>query len=132
MTEIKQTSAQTEIPVECSPDKVFVPEVLRRPVLEQVHCLPSSGHPGHATIHLLQNDSGGQLCAKIPSHLYINVKPATFKNHHVIYPPACFNPYPFHNIPGHTLLLLFVTDLPVSNGHTTILTIIDRFSKAPD
>lgn len=115
MTEIKQTSAQTEIPVECSPDKVFVPEVLRRPVLEQVHCLPSSGHPGHATIHLLQNDSGGQLCAKIPSHLYINV-----------------NPYPFHNIPGHTLLLLFVTDLPVSNGHTTILTIIDRFSKAPD
>ena len=48
-----------------------------------------------------------------------------------ISPPRAFsNHSPYLTGPGHTSLLDFVTGLPPSNHFTTILTIVDRFSKA--
>lgn len=56
MTELEQANAQLEIPSECPPEKVYVPESFRLRVMEQVHSLPASGHPGiTSTIQLLQN-----------------------------------------------------------------------------
>lgn len=56
MTEIEQANSQSEVPSVCPPNKVYVPEAFRNRVLELVHSLPSSGHPGiTATIQLLQN-----------------------------------------------------------------------------
>ncbi|XDV25876.1 hypothetical protein PO909_029709 [Leuciscus waleckii] len=55
-TELKLTNVDTEVPLECPPGKLYVPEALREKVLQHVHTLPSSGHPGiTATIHYLQN-----------------------------------------------------------------------------
>lgn len=42
------------------------------------------------------------------------------------YPPVCYSHCP---CPWSHIAIDFVTDLPVSRGHTTILTDIDRFSK---
>jgi len=56
ITELEQANTQDEIPLECPPEKVFVPEPFCLHVMEQVHSLPASGHPGiTATIQLLQN-----------------------------------------------------------------------------
>lgn len=42
---------------------------------------------------------------------------------------ACFNPYLCQDIPGHIYPYIFFTGLPESEGITTILTVVDRFSK---
>ena len=39
-------------------------------------------------------------------------------------------PLPIPSRPGSHIALDFVTGLPMSEGNTTILTVIDRFSKA--
>lgn len=55
-TEIEQLNTQNSFLEECPPDKVFVLAPLRKRLMEQIHCLPSSGHPGiTAFIHLTQN-----------------------------------------------------------------------------
>ena len=45
-------------------------------------------------------------------------------------PKVSYTPYPFHNDLGHTSLLIFLTKLPLSQGNTTILVVVDRFSKS--
>lgn len=58
-TEIDQHNAHNQTPRECPINKVFVPEPLRECLIEQMHCYPSSGHPGITdTIHLTRNQSG--------------------------------------------------------------------------
>lgn len=45
-------------------------------------------------------------------------------------PAGLLHPLPIPQHPWSHIAIDFITDLPVSNGHTAILTIIDRFSKA--
>ena len=53
-----------------------------------------------------------------------------------MFPPAQYapnarllnKPYPFHNGRGRTCRRIFLTDLPPSQGNTTILVVVDRFS----
>ncbi len=45
-------------------------------------------------------------------------------------PAGLLEPLPIPQRPWSHLAVDFVTDLPSSNGYTTILVIIDRFSKA--
>lgn len=131
MTEIEQTNAQTEIPVDCPPDKVFVPETLRKRVMDQVHCLPSSGHPGiTTTIHLLQKRFWWPtLCTDATTFVHQCQICNTQKPSRQL-PAGLLQPLPLPHRPWSHITIDFVTDLPVSNGHTTILTVIDRFSKA--
>ncbi len=54
MTELDQVNLQEPSPHECPPDKTFVPQELRRKVIQHVHSVLSSGHPRiTATLHLL-------------------------------------------------------------------------------
>ncbi len=56
MTEIAQINRQNPPPRNCPPELSYVPETLRKKLLQQVHNFPSSGHPGiNATIQLLKN-----------------------------------------------------------------------------
>uniref|UniRef100_A0A4W5RHC5 Integrase catalytic domain-containing protein n=1 Tax=Hucho hucho TaxID=62062 RepID=A0A4W5RHC5_9TELE len=45
-------------------------------------------------------------------------------------PGGSYSPYPFHNGRGRHLSADLLTDLPPSQGNTTILVIVDRFSKS--
>lgn len=55
-TKIEQINSRSEILSACPPNRVYVPDTLRNRILEHVHALPSTGHPGiTTTIQLLQN-----------------------------------------------------------------------------
>ncbi len=45
-------------------------------------------------------------------------------------PDGLLQPLPIPQRPWFHIAIDFITDLPLSRGHTTILTVIDRFSKA--
>ncbi|KAL0160140.1 hypothetical protein M9458_043865, partial [Cirrhinus mrigala] len=94
------------------------------------HSTPSSGHPGiEATLHLLNNRfwwptlhpdtitfvKNCAICnmSKVPRQL----------------PAGLLQPLPVPRRPWSHIALDFITDLPSSHGHTTILTVIDRFFK---
>lgn len=130
MEEIQRAHQQEPPPANCPPNKHFVPQGLRLRVMQWVHSSLSSGHPGIAhTLRLLQNSfwwpsmtkdvvtyvKSGQTCAqsKTPKELHSGL----------------LQPLPIP-LPWSHLSIDFVTDLSLSNGFTTVLVIIDRFSKA--
>ncbi|KAI2665857.1 Transposon Tf2-6 polyprotein [Labeo rohita] len=130
MTEITEAQVLDPPPANCPADLTYVPPNLRQRVLSEVHSVPSSGHPGiEATHHLLSNKFWWptmrpntidfvRRCAicnmsKVPRHLLAGLH----------------QPLPVPQRPWSHIALDFVTDLPPSNGHTTILSVVDRFSK---
>ncbi len=111
--------------------KKYVPSNLRLTLLDSVHTSPGSGHPGsHRTLSLLRNRywwpnmtrdvtryvRGCSICAisSTPRHL----------------PEGKLVPLPIPRRPWSHLGVDFATDLPPSNGFTTILVVVDRFSKS--
>ncbi|KAI2667669.1 Transposon Tf2-9 polyprotein [Labeo rohita] len=130
LTEIQEAQTQDPTPAECPDDRTYVPSELRSRVLTEVHSAPSSGHPGiEATLRLVSNRfwwpslrsdtinhiRGCSVCntTKVPRRL----------------PAGLLQPLPIPQRPWSHLAIDFITDLPPSLGHTTILTIVDRFSK---
>lgn len=49
--------------------------------------------------------------------------------HLIVLPKVSIRPLPIPSRPWSHIVVDFVTGLPPSNGHTAILTIVDRFSK---
>ncbi|KAL0154119.1 hypothetical protein M9458_050578 [Cirrhinus mrigala] len=130
MTEISEGHTQDPPPANCPDHLTYVPLSLRTRVLAEVHSTPSSGHPGiEATLHLLNNRfwwptlrpdtitfvKNCAICnmSKVPRQLTAGL----------------LQPLPVPRRPWSHIALDFITDLPSSHGHTTILTVIDRFSK---
>ncbi|KAL0186270.1 hypothetical protein M9458_017940, partial [Cirrhinus mrigala] len=131
ITEIAEAQTQDPPPEECPVNLTYVPRNLRSRVLSEVHSVPSSGHPGiEATLHLLKNRfwwptmrldtinfiKACAACntAKVPRRL----------------PAGLLQPLPVPQRPWSHVAVDFVTDLSPSNGYTTILSVVDRFSKA--
>ncbi len=131
MTEIAEAQNADPSPAETPPNLTYVPQVLRQRVLKLVHSAPSSGHPGiAATIQLLNNRF---WWPSIPTDTITYIKNCETcnisKSPHQL-PAGLLHPLPIPQRPWSHIAIDFVTDLPVSQGHTTILTVIDRFSKA--
>lgn len=131
MTLIQQHNSQHAPPTTCPPDKVYVPPTLRDQILNHTHCLPSSGHPGiTATIHLLQNRFWWE---SLPKDTIAFIQQCQTCNAHKTprqLPAGLLQPLPIPQRPWSHIAIDFITDLPVSQGNTVILTVIDRFSKA--
>ncbi|KAL0173462.1 hypothetical protein M9458_029430 [Cirrhinus mrigala] len=130
MTEIAEAQTQDPTPADCPEHLTYVPLILRPRVLAEVHSVSSSGHPGiEATLHLISNRfwwstlrqdtinfiRNCTICntSKVPRHL----------------PAGLLQPLPLPQRPWSHIAVDFVTDLPSFNGHTTILSVVDRFSK---
>ncbi|KAL0173711.1 hypothetical protein M9458_029679 [Cirrhinus mrigala] len=101
MEEIQQSVIHEPAPEDCPPTKQYVPQDLRH--------RSCSGE-------VMNYVKACSVCAqsKTPKEL----------------PSGLLKPLPIPQRPWSHLSVDFVTDLPPSNGYTTILVIIDRFSKA--
>ena len=117
-------------PSACPPNHLFVPPDLRSEVLQWAHSTQLTCHPGiQRTKDVVQRrfwwtsldeDIRGfvNACPTCNQH-----KPA----HHA--PAGLLHPLPVPHRPWSHISLDFVTGLPPSSGNTTILTVVDRFSK---
>ncbi|KAI2646606.1 Transposon Tf2-6 polyprotein [Labeo rohita] len=130
MTEITEAQTQDPPPADCPGDRTYVPAALRQRVLSEVHSVPSSGHPGiEATLHLLRNRFWwATLRADTITFIKQCMTCNTSKAQHQL-PAGLLQPLPVPKRPWSHLAVDFVTDLPSSQGHTTILSVVDRFSK---
>ena len=117
-------------PSACPPNRLLVPPNLRSEVLQWAHSTKLTCHPGiQRTKDVVQRrfwwtsldeDVRGfvKACPTCNQH-----KPA----HHA--PAGLLHPLPVPHRPWSHISLDFVTGLPPSSGNTTILTVVDRFSK---
>lgn len=130
-TEIEQYNAQNPVPAGCPTGKVFVPEPFRTQLIQQIHCLPSSGHPGiTATVHLTQNHYWWPTLTVDVMQFVKRCENCNMHKASHQAPAGLLQPLPLPQRPWSHIAIDFITDLPLSNHCTTILTIIDRFSKA--
>ncbi|KAL0175542.1 hypothetical protein M9458_027872, partial [Cirrhinus mrigala] len=130
MTEITESHAQDPPPGDCPVNLTYVPAHLRTRVLSEVHSNPSSGHPGiEATIDLLRNRFWWQ---SLRPDTITFIKRCSVCNTSKVprqLPAGLLQPLPVPNRPWSHIAVDFITDLPASNGLTTILSVVDRFSK---
>ncbi|KAI2647533.1 Transposon Tf2-6 polyprotein [Labeo rohita] len=130
MTEIAEAQIQDPSPANCPADLTYVPLCLRPRVLTEVHATPASGHPGiEATLRLLGNRF---WWATIRQDTIKFIRDCAICNTTKVprrLPAGLLQPLPVPQRPWSHIAMDFITDLPPSNGHTTILSVVDRFSK---
>ncbi len=131
MTEISEAQITDPPLAESPPNLTYVPHTLCHRVIQLVHSTPSSGHPGiAATIQLLTNRFWWPtLPADTIAHIRNCPTCNMSKSSHQL-PAGLLQPLPTPQCPWSHIAIDFVTDLQLSRGHTTILSNIDRFSKA--
>ncbi len=131
MTEITEAQVTDPQPAETPRNLTYVPQVLRQRVMQLVHSNPSSGHPGIAATLQLLNNKFWWSTLRIDTITFIQNCTVcnTSKSPHQL-PAGLLHPLPIPQRPWSHIAIDFVTDLPSSQGHTTILTVIDRFFKA--
>uniref|UniRef100_A0A9J7WUR7 Gypsy retrotransposon integrase-like protein 1 n=1 Tax=Cyprinus carpio carpio TaxID=630221 RepID=A0A9J7WUR7_CYPCA len=131
ITEISASQQRHPAPPECPGDRLFVPPELRDRVLRWVHCTPSAGHPGiTATTQLVSNRFWWtSLRADVIKFVHQCSTCNMIKSSH-LKPAGLLQPLPVPRRPWSHIAVDFVTDLPQSQGYTTILSVIDRFSKS--
>ena len=113
------------------PNRLFVPSPLRAKVLNWGHALKLTGHPGASRTEefLRRRFWWPGLSSDVKTFVAACDVCARSKNTHR--PPAgLLHPLAIPSRPWSHIAVDFVTGLPPSEGHDTILTIIDRFSKA--
>lgn len=113
------------------PDRLFVPDSVRSEVLQWVHTSRFACHPGaNRTLSLLQRyfwwPSMDKDTRSYVSACQVCARGKASHNH----PSGLLQPLQIPSRPWSHIALDFVTGLPPSQGKTTILTIVDRFSKA--
>ncbi len=131
MEELQREQQQDPTPDQCPPNRQYVPHNLRPQIMQWVHASISSGHPGISrTLHLLQNSfwwsSMSRDVTTYVKYCQVCAQSKTPKE----LPSGLLQPLPIPQRPWSHLSIDFVNDLPHSDGFTTILVIIDRFSKS--
>ena len=117
-------------PSACPPNRLFVPTPLRSDVLQWAHSSPLTCHPGiQRTKEVVQQRFWWVTLAE-DTREFVNACPVCNQHKPSHQAPAGFlQPLPVPHRPWSHISLDFVTGLPPSNGHTTILIVVDRFSK---
>ena len=127
---VKRATVDLPVPVGCPPDRLFVPPELRSQVVHWAHTSLLSCHPGvRRTVFVVrQRFWWPGVVASVKEYVAACPVCARHKSSHR--PSAgLLHPLPVPSRPWSDISLDFVTGLPLSEGNTTILTIVDRFSK---
>ena len=118
-------------PSGCPDGSQYVPEGMRAQVIQWGHSSRLSGHPGsNRTLTFIQRKFWWpEMREDVQNFVAACSVCAQAKVTHQS-PQGLLQPLPIPHRPWSHIALDFVTGLPPSNHNTTILTIIDRFSKA--
>ncbi len=110
--------------------KEYVPSTLRLTLLDSVHTSPGSGHPGsNRTLSLLQGRYWWPNMARDVGRYVKGCSVCAISSTPRKLPEGKLVPLPIPRRPWSHLGIDFATDLPPSDGYTTILVVVDRFSK---
>ncbi|KAI2668506.1 Transposon Tf2-11 polyprotein [Labeo rohita] len=131
MEEIQRAQQDEPTPPECPANRQYVPQALRHRTLQWIHTSLGSGHPRiHRTTTLVCNafwwPSMNRDIANFVKSCTICAQTKTPRE----LPAGLLQPLPITHRPWSHLSIDFIMDLPNSQGHTAILVIVDRFSKA--
>ncbi|KAL0150837.1 hypothetical protein M9458_053856 [Cirrhinus mrigala] len=119
--EIQQATLQEPAPPECPEGKAYVPRSQWLTLLGTAHGSLGSGHPGSSrTLSLLQYHYWWPSMHRDTISL----------THPVNFLQANWFLYPIPQRPWSHIGVDFITDLPVSEGNTCVLVIVDHFSKS--
>ena len=129
--DIEKALSNRAIPSQCPPDKMYVPEAFRTQLITWAHSSLTAGHPGETRNHKLLAQRYWWESMMKDIHFFVSScstcsqckTPKTL-------PAGKLMPLPVPNRPWSHIAVDFVTDLPESQGFTTILTVVDRFSRA--
>ncbi|KAK3506451.1 hypothetical protein QTP70_000623 [Hemibagrus guttatus] len=111
--------------------KAYVPTSLCLSLLDSVHASPGSGHPGRQrTLSLLKEWYWWPNMAEDVTSFVRGCSVCAMVSTSRRLPEGKLVPLPIPRCPWRHLGIDFATDLPVSNGFTTILVTVDHFSKA--
>ncbi|KAK3545273.1 hypothetical protein QTP70_002933, partial [Hemibagrus guttatus] len=128
--EIQRSHADDPPPAGCPPTKIFVPPPFRLQVMQWIHEAPSSGHPGIRRTTQLVRRRFWWLSLASDVEGYVRSCPtcAQARTSRQL-PEGLLEPLPIPQRPCSHLSVDFLTDLPDSGGYTTVLVVVDRFSK---
>ncbi|KAK3534427.1 hypothetical protein QTP86_015226, partial [Hemibagrus guttatus] len=130
MEEIRRAHADEPPPASCPPDRTFVPQLFRQQVMQWVHEAPSSGHPGIHRLTQLTRRRFWWPSLGSDVEEYVLACPTCAQSRtsrHL--PEGLLEPLPIPRRPWSHLSVDFLTDLPDSGGFTTVMVVVDRFSK---
>lgn len=128
--EVKQANGETPPPSGCPDNRLFVPVELRPQVIHWGHTSLLSCHPGvQRTMFAISRRfwwpsmepevreyiEACSVCARNKTSSRVRM--------------GLLQPLPIPSRPWSDISIDFVTGLPVSQGNTTVLTVVDRFSK---
>ncbi len=117
-------------PPGCPPDHQYVPRIQRTPLIHSTHTSLGTGHPGvNTTLSLLKDRFWWPNMARDVRRFVQGCPDCAISRSSRHLPAGKLHPLPIPNRPWSHLGVDFITDLPVSDSHTCILVIIDRFSK---
>ena len=118
-------------PSQCPNNRLYVPSAVRPQVLQWGHSTQLSGHPGSRRTQAFIGRRFWWPSMKEEVHRFVQACPVCARNKTSTRPPAgLLQPLPVPRRPWSHISLDFVTGLPPSEGNTTILTVVDRFSKS--
>ncbi len=118
-------------PARCPPNRLFVPEGLRSSVIQWGHCSNVACHPGVSrTRFLVKQRFWWPLMARDVHDFVLACSVCATGKSSNRPPDGLLQPLPVPSRPWSHIALDFVTALPPSQGHTVVLTVVDRFSKA--
>uniref|UniRef100_A0A8C9ZTG8 Gypsy retrotransposon integrase-like protein 1 n=1 Tax=Sander lucioperca TaxID=283035 RepID=A0A8C9ZTG8_SANLU len=127
---VKRATIDLPVPVGCPLNRLFVPSELRSQVVHWAHSSMLSCHPGvKRTVFVVRQRFWWPRIVDSVKE-YVAACPVCAQHKSLHQPPAgLLHPLPVPSRPWSDISLDFVTGLPLSEGNTTILTIVDRFSK---
>ncbi len=114
-----------------SPCSLQIPTALRLTLLDSIHTSPGSGHPGiQRTLSLLRNRYWWPSMAQDVARFVRSCSVCAITSTPRRLPEGKLVLLPIPHRPWSHLGKDFATDLPPSLRYTTILVVVDRFSKA--
>ncbi|KAK3573596.1 hypothetical protein QTP86_030019 [Hemibagrus guttatus] len=128
--EIRRAHTDKPSPAGCPPTKIFVPLHFRQQVMQWVHEAPSSGHPGirRSTQLVCSRFWWSSLGLDVEEYVKSCSMCAQARTSRLL-PVGLLEPLPVPQRPWSHLSVDFLTDLPDSGGFTTVMVVLDRFSK---